>query len=496
MKIKTILGKTPMAKVYGATGDLDIANLRCKLGEDLEGALFFCLHDEKGQGIIEAIQAKQKGAFAIVSEKQLELDIPQIIVPNVRKAMATMASAFYDNAVQDLKVVGITGTNGKTTTTYIIKNILEKAGHSVGLIGTNCNMIKNEVLATSLTTPDPIELHELFYKMREAGCDYVVMEVSAHALYFDKLEGVQFEVGIFTNLSRDHLDFFENFDNYASAKFKLFNPLFTKCAIINSDDEYGRQFAKDTKIERLLTYGTDNPADCFAVDLKLNMQGSSFFINLCDQVEEMRFTIPGRYNVMNSLAAAACTYALCVSMEHIKAGLGDMKGVDGRYNVYHSPHGFDVVVDYAHTPDGLENILKSVRDITRGRIINVFGCGGNRDKTKRPIMGEISGAIANYTIITSDNPRMEDPNTIISEIEKGISNITHNYCKLENRKLAIEYALSIAQKGDTILVLGKGAENYQDIQGTKYHFCDAEVVNECLAKEKDFEVADDLELHG
>ena len=428
-------------------------------------------------------KALNLGATYVVTEIELPIDCKQIIVKNIRSAMSLMACNYYDNPSRHMKIIGVTGTNGKTTSTYILKSILEKAGYKVGLIGTNCNIINQKVVPSHLTTPDPFELQNLLMQMLNAKCDYVVMEVSAHALHYHKIDGMFFDVAIFTNLTQDHLDFFETMQNYAQAKFQLFKSNYCKIAIFNVDDEFGHIFARYSNCDRIISYALNNPSDVFAVNVDVNLSGSNFFVNAMDDLAQMHFNIGGKYNVYNVLGCVACCRALGIEMEDIVQGVEELKSVDGRYNCYKSVRGYEVVIDYAHTPDGLENLLKSVCELTKNRVITVFGCGGNRDTTKRPIMGKIAGQLSNISIITSDNPRYEDPNKIIEAIEAGIKLETDNYLKIENRASAIEYATKIAQEGDTIIIAGKGQEDYQDIKGVKHHFSDKEIVTEILKQE-------------
>ena len=446
--------------------------------------LFINLKTDIEQSLIDIEKAKLNGAKVVVTQNELNIDLPQIVVKDVRSAMALMACNFYGNPSKNMKIIGITGTNGKTTSTYIIKSILENAGYKVGLIGTNCNIIDNQILPAHLTTPDPFELQSLLKQMSDNNCDYVVMEVSAHSLYFNKVDGIYFEVGIFTNLTQDHLDFFGNMQSYAQAKSQLFKNNRCKIAVFNVDDEFGHIFARFCNCPRVISYALNNPSDVFAVNVKVDLSGSSFFVNAMDDLGQMHFNIGGRYNVYNVLGSVACCHTLGIDMDTITKGVEAVISVDGRYNTFTSPRGYGVVIDYAHTPDGLENLLKSVKELTSGRLITVFGCGGNRDATKRPLMGKISGQISNISILTSDNPRFEVPIDIIDDIESGIKLETDSYIKIENRKNAIEYATKIAQKGDTVVIAGKGQETYQEIKGVKHHFSDKEIVEDILEQER------------
>lgn len=456
--------------------NINIDNLAFSLDEIKGDTLFFCLKNDS-----KISKAKELGARAVVTEKKVDVDIPQIVVQSSRKAMALMSGNFFDNPANDLKLIGVTGTNGKTTSTYIMKSIFEADNHKVGLIGTNGYMIGGNLYACNMTTPDPIQLHEIFYKMKRANCEYVVMEVSAHALYFDKIEGLKFDAGIFTNLTQDHLDFFTNMDNYFTAKEKFFSPKFLKRAIINIDDEYGQKLLKKNAVPHTFSFGIDTPGDVFAIDINNSIDGSNFVINLFDNIDDYHFSIPGKYNVQNVLGCATCAYTLGISPQNIKNGIERLDSVNGRFQILKTPKDCYAIIDYAHTPDGIENLLKSVKSLGNNRIITVFGCGGNRDRGKRAIMGKIAGQNSNLSIITSDNPRFENPIDIILEIEKGFSPNDRHLC-IENRKLAIEYALDIAKPSDCVVICGKGAENYQEINGVKYHFSDSEIVNDWCSR--------------
>lgn len=447
--------------------------------------LFVNLKSDISSAVANVKKAVENGAKVILTQTELPISIPQAVVKDVRSAFALSACNYYDNPAEKLKIIGVTGTNGKTTSTYILKAILEKAGYKVGLIGTNCNIIGAQVIPSHLTTPDPMELQGLLSKMLNSGCEYVVMEVSAHALYYKKVDGIKFECSIFTNLTQDHLDFFENMQKYAQAKAQLFTKERTQNCVFNVDDEFGHLFARFCNADRVVSYGIDNPSDVFAVNVDVELAQSQFFVNAFDDIAEVCFRIGGKYNVYNVLGCIACCKILNIDLSTIVEGIYSVDGVDGRYNTYKSPVGYQFVVDYAHTPDGVENLLSSVKQVTNGRLIAVFGCGGNRDATKRPIMGEIAGRIADICILTSDNPRYEKPEEIIAQIEQGIKNTSANYVTIENRESAIEYASKIAKAGDVVVVAGKGQEDYQEIKGVKYHFSDKQIILKIIEKESE-----------
>ena len=466
--------------------DKEIEHLAFKLEDIKPNTLFFCLKTNYEDILSTIKQAKQLGASTVVCEQIVDEDIPQIKVPSVRKAMSVFSGKFFDNPAEKLKIVGITGTNGKTTSTYILKNILEAGDYKVGLIGTNGYMISNKLYPLNMTTPDPIELQQIFAQMVANGCEFVVMEVSAHALYFDKLEGVKFECGIFTNCTQDHLDFFKTFENYAQAKEKFFKENYLRSAVFNIDDSLGNKLFNSRNLNAL-SYSLDH-ADIYASNIVKSLKGSAFTLHNGNETTNIFFSLPGEYNIQNVLGCVACANLLGLSTEEIKMGIMKVDKVNGRFEIHRTPQNSYVVIDYAHTPDGVENILKNANDLTNGKIITVFGCGGNRDTTKRPLMGRIAGNLSDYCIITSDNPRFENPYKIIRDIEDELKKVSSNYVSIENRKVAIEYALQNSKAGDCVLILGKGAETYQEIEGVKHHFSDKEVVLDwCKSKKKAIE---------
>ncbi|MDD4316177.1 MAG: UDP-N-acetylmuramoyl-L-alanyl-D-glutamate--2,6-diaminopimelate ligase [Clostridia bacterium] len=422
-----------------------------------------------------AYQAIDNGAVCIIAEKPV--GAPHILVANTRKALAVMAGNLYSNAHKRLKIITVVGTNGKTTTTYIINSILKANGHMTAVIGTLGAVIDNKRIKTDLTTPDPLEMHRLFAEAEKSGAEYVIMEVSAHAIYFSKLEGVTAEVAVFTNVSQDHLDFFGTMENYTKVKTSYFEKSKIKLGIINSDDIYGRSILHSGKA-LFLSYGIDNPADVFAVDAVSFGEKTRFLVNACDDVADITVPLLGKFNIYNTLAAIAVAKALSVPLSIVRKALASMKEIRGRFNIIKSD--ITVIIDYAHTPDGLENLLKAAKTVEGGKLITVFGCGGNRDAAKRPIMGRIAGAYSDFCIITSDNPRLEEPMSIITQIEKGMRESTQNYICIKDRTNAIAYAVSFAKKGDKVVIAGKGAENYIDIMGKKIPYSDKKAVTAAL----------------
>lgn len=477
MKLGALL-KAISYKEFSGSEDTEICGLCTDSQKIKAGELFFCYKGENFDSHDFVAEAEKAGASAIICERKLNCALPQIIVEDGRKAVAPAARAFYGYADKKLKIVGITGTNGKTTTTYMLESIFKSAGKSAGVIGTLGISYADKFVSPELTTPDPIFLHNILSDMAACGVEYVFMEVSAHALYFDKIGGLTFDVGIFTNCTQDHLDFFENMHEYAECKKLLFKDGRCKYAVINSDDKLGVKLISETK--GAVCYGLKNPADVFAVDIEEKINGTSFVINLFDELYEMNLNLPALHNVYNAMSAAACAKILGVKTEHIAAGLNNLKKVSGRLERVAQYNGAEIFVDFAHTPDGLEKSLQALRKLCRGKLYCLFGCGGNRDKTKRPIMGEIAAKYSDFCIITSDNPRFEDPYEIITQITEGIKPSGKKYVTVTERETATEYAVKLLSSGDILLVAGKGGEYYQEIMGIKHSYNDNAVIRKII----------------
>ena len=449
-----------------------------------ENGLFFCIRGGRVDAHDFAPQALANGCTALVVERRLELTCPQVVVTDVRAAMTRIASAFNGHPERRMRLVGVTGTKGKTTTTYLLKSILEAAGISCGIIGTTGCIAGNTKLPSHLTTPDPIEMFSILRMMADAGVQVVCMEVSAHALYLRKLVGVTFEAAAYTNLSQDHLDFFGTMENYFRAKCLLFSSNMARNAAVNVDEETAEQVCAELSCP-LLTYGISGQADLFARDIEITETGVSFTLNLRNlHTERVHLLLTGMFNVYNALAAAACALILGVSLADIRAGLEAVVSVPGRVEMLGTATPYRMILDYSHSPDALSNILRTVREFCRGRLILVFGCGGDRDKGKRPMMGEIAGRLADYSILTSDNPRYEDPMAILAAIERGIQPTGAEYEVIENRRDAIRQAMEIAVGGDIIVLAGKGHETYQEIAGVRHPFDEKSVVAELLEEMK------------
>lgn len=477
MKLTELARSIPAGASVSA--EAEVTGLVCDSRKVKKGDLYFCLPGLRVDGHNFAKAAEDAGAAALVVERKLPVDLPQVLVEDARAAMSYMAQCFYGYPAGEMHGVGITGTKGKTTTSFLVRAIARHAGHKVGLMGTVCTYIGEEEEPASLTTPDPIDVQSLLRRMKDAGCDFYVMEVSAHALDLRKLVGMKFDQGIFTNFSQDHLDYFGTMETYRRAKEKFFDPFYIGHAVVNADDEAGKYMLGRVPAT---TYGVSVPADAYANEIEILESGVSYRLHWKDVVLPLHLHISGIFNVYNSMAAAVACLEMGISPEDVKAGLESVTVVPGRIEPLPTHTPYRVILDYAHSPASLESILKTIRQFTRGRLICVFGCGGGRDKEKRPIMGEISGRLADFSVLTSDNPRLEDPMDILRAIEEGIKRTTGPYVVIENRREAIRYAMQMGQPGDVIVLAGKGHETYQDIGGQKHPFDEKVVVREILAE--------------
>lgn len=453
---------------FEGCGEIDVNNVVSDSRKVTPGCLFVCIKGYQTDGHEYAAMAEEKGAAAILAQDKIDVSCPVIYMDNTRRGMAVACAAFHGSPSKKFRLVGITGTNGKTTTAFLVRHILTNLGLKVGLIGTNYNMIGDEIYDTDHTTPDVFELQALFSKMAEAKVDIVVMEVSSHALYLDRVYGCEYEVGVFTNLTQDHLDFHKTMENYRDAKGILFN--MCKKGVVNADDEASASFLKTGSCE-FSTYSVNSASNLKAENISFTESGVAFTAG----GTEFSLAIPGEFSVYNALCAISAVKALGYDMEAIAENLKTAKGVKGRAQVVDLGFDFTVIIDYAHTPDGIENILQAVRGFAKGRVVILFGCGGDRDPIKRPLMGKAASSLADFCIVTSDNPRTEKPSAIIDQILPGV---TGDYVVIENRREAIEYAIRNAKKDDVIVLAGKGHENYQIIGKEKRHFDEEEILFE------------------
>ncbi len=442
------------------------------------GTLFVCIKGGTFDGHDAAQQMLDKGCCAVVCERDLGLGDRQIVVEDTRGIYPLICAAWFDNPQNKLTLIGVTGTNGKTTITTMIKKVLTSMGSKVGLIGTCQNEIGERIYPTSRTTPEPYDLYELFSKMVEAGCDYAVMEVSSQGLEQKRVNACRYKVGIFTNLTQDHLDVHGTMENYYQAKKILFD--ISDTAIINCDDEYGRRYIKEVTCP-VKTYSVGGEADFMADDVVLCASGVKYVFSDHETKHNVTFPMPGLFNVSNSLAVIACMQTLGFDIERAIKALATAGGVRGRAEIVPTHRDFTVICDYAHTPDALVNVLKAIRECSVGKVKCLFGCGGNRDATKRPLMAAAAADNSDFLIVTSDNPRNEDPEDIIKDILVGLEDKTTPYIKICDRREAIHWAVRNAEKDDIIVLAGKGHEDYQILAGgVKIHFDEREVVAEAL----------------
>lgn len=474
MKLKELLRGIPVLEST-ADPELDIEDVCYDSRKAGKGSLFVAISGFASDGNRFIPMALGKGAVAVVTAKKPEGTVPYILVESDRLALALLGCNFYGHPAKSMTVIGVTGTNGKTSSTLILKQVLEHClGARVGLVGTMANMIGEEILPTERTTPESFELQKLFAQMRDVGCTHVVMEVSSHAVVLERIGGIHFDVAAFTNLTEDHLDFHKTMDAYCDAKAELFR----RCdrAVINVDDGYSKRILGAAQCP-VLTTGIEGPADLRAEAPALHAEGITFTACYGGERADVALPIPGRFTVYNALTVMGIALQLGISLSDCAAALGTVAGVKGRVEVVPTPQTpYSVLIDYAHTPDGLENVLTSVRDFCKGRLIAVFGCGGDRDPLKRPIMGKIGVSLSDIAVITSDNPRTEDPMAIINDILAGVRKEDGEYIVIEDRRRAIRYAMDIAEKDDIIVLAGKGHETYQDIGGEKHHLDEREEV--------------------
>lgn len=445
-----------------------------------KGSVFVCIKGDNFDGHTAAAEMLKKGASAVICEYSLGLK-KEVVVKNTRSAYAIMCANFFSNPAKELKLIGLTGTNGKTTSTYLIKSLLESAGKKVGLIGTMQNMIGDEVFETSYTTPTAYELQSLFRKMADAGCEYCVMEVSSQALAQGRVDGLHFAVAVFTNLTQDHLDFHGSMENYRAAKKILFRRCDT--AIINKDDANGAYMAQGLECKVLTYSAKDNSADFVAKNITLTSKGITYELLGNGIIDRVKCPIPGKFTVYNSLAAACVAVSVGIEFSAICAAFKNVSGVKGRIEVVPTDTDYTVIIDYAHSPDGLINILSSVKEFAQNRVIVVFGCGGDRDRNKRPKMADAAASLADFVVLTSDNPRTEDPEQIVNDAAQGLKGHKVDKKIIVDRTEAIRFALGEAKAGDVIVLAGKGHETYQIIGKEKRHYDEREIVSSILAGE-------------
>lgn len=481
MKLKELLRGMEILQMH-ADPEINIHNVVYDTRKTImPGDLFVAISGFAFDGNSYIEQAMAQGAVAVVTAKKPEKDIPYILVSSDRMALAMLGINFFGEPAKSMKMIGVTGTNGKTSVTLLTKHVLERVlGAKVGLIGTMENLIGQEVIPTERTTPENFELQQLFAAMRSAGCEYCVMEVSSHAIALDRVGGVEFDVAAFTNLSEDHLIFHKTMENYCDTKAKLFHRC--KAAVFNRDDSWYPRISAGVTCP-VITTAAKSDAMLRAENVSMEAQRVSFTAVYKEEKVAVSLPIPGCFTVYNALTVLGIVLQLGISLTDAAATLATASGVKGRVEVVPTPgKPYTVLIDYAHTPDGLENVLSSVRKFCKGRLITVFGCGGDRDSGKRPVMGKIGTDLSDFAVITSDNPRNEDPNAIIQDVLKGITRGSDAYVVIEDRRKAIRYAMDKAEKNDIIVLAGKGHETYQEIRGVKYPLDERVEVNEYLSE--------------
>ena len=478
MKLKELLADITVLK---ATADMEteIVHVAYDSRKVQPGGMFVAITGFATDGNRFIPMAMEKGAAVIVTAREPETEIPYVLVESDRLALAYIGRNFFGNPAASMQMIGVTGTNGKTSSTLLLKHVLETVkGAKVGLMGTMENIIGDEHIPADRTTPESFELQALLARMRDAGCTHVIMEVSSHAIALDRVAGITYDVAAFTNLTEDHLDFHITMENYADTKAILFQHC--RKAVGNRDDSWYDRICGGAECP-VLTFSVRDQADLYATDMELLSDGVRFTAVSGETNAEVKLAIPGKFTVYNALNVLGMAMQLGISLPAAAEALRSAQGVKGRVEVVPTPgKPYTILIDYAHSPDGLENVLSSCKGFCKGRLIAVFGCGGDRDPIKRPIMGKIGTDIADYAIITSDNPRTEDPNKIIEDIVKGIDAGKNNYEIIENRPQAIRHAMDIAGKNDIIILAGKGHETYQEICGVKHHLDEREVVAACL----------------
>jgi UDP-N-acetylmuramoyl-L-alanyl-D-glutamate--2,6-diaminopimelate ligase len=449
-----------------------------------EGSLFICIKGYTVDGHDYAAAAVENGASAVVAERPLDLDVPVIVVRDTQRAMSVLADAFYNHPTQKLKLIGITGTNGKTTTSHLVDKIFRDAKHVTGLIGTMYTKIDETIYETKNTTPDSVTLQKAFHEMVERRVDTAIMEVSSHALELGRVHGCDYDIAVFTNLTQDHLDFHGNMENYKHAKSLFFSQLGNaylenrpKFAVLNADDAATEDFIKWTAAH-VLTYGIDTEAHLMAKDIHITANGTEFTFVTPQVSRKITLKLAGKFNIYNVLAAIGTALCAGLPLESIISSIETVEGVSGRFELVNAGQDFSVIVDYAHTPDSLENVLKTIGEFAKNKVFAIVGCGGDRDKTKRPIMAKIATELASDPIFTSDNPRTENPKQILKDMETGV--IGKSYKVIEDRKEAINYAVSQAKQGDVVLIAGKGHETYQIIGAEVHDFDDRAVAREAI----------------
>ncbi|MBQ1187050.1 MAG: UDP-N-acetylmuramoyl-L-alanyl-D-glutamate--2,6-diaminopimelate ligase [Clostridia bacterium] len=473
-----MLLKELLPTINSDMGNIEVVDITCDSRKVQNGFAFVCINGFNSDGHDYAKKAVEAGASVIIAERETG-ESCEVIVEDTHAAYAEMSANYFGNPSKNFKLLGVTGTNGKTSVTYMLKAIIEEQGYKTGVIGTIQNLIGDKVVESVNTTPDAYNLNALFKRMSDEGCQYVIMECSSHALDQKRIYNLAFEVAAFTNLTQDHLDYHVTMENYLEAKKKLFS--MCKNAVVNADDKYGKIIASQATCN-LLTYAIEDRNATFSANgINMKPDGIEYEMVTDYNIKRIRLKTGGKFSVYNSLCAAVCAKALGFKEDDIALALEKLEGVKGRAEVVKTGKNFTVIIDYAHTPDGLQNILSTFKELKKGRLVCLFGCGGNRDATKRPIMGSIAAKMSDFVIVTSDNPRLEEPSLIIKDILEGMKDSKTPYKVIENRIEAIKYAVQNAREGDIIVLAGKGHETYQILGTEKIHLDEREVIAEAIS---------------
>lgn len=481
MKLEEIIGDYKIHSIKGNKG-IDIKSIKNDSRKIEKGDMFIAERGYTVDGHDYIEKAVANGAVALVVEEDLDTDVTCVRVENSVEAMAKFSSNFYGKPWEKIRMIGITGTNGKTSTTYLLKSIFEQNKKKIGIIGTNGALIDNREVKIDNTTPNSLVIHSILNDMTKEDIDTCIMEVSSHALDLNRVKYMDYDIGIFTNISKDHLDYHDTMEKYFKAKSKLFSKT-KKYNIVNIDEEYGRRLIDEIQSEvPLITYGINDKADIFASNIEHGLSFIKFTLHTPEGNRAIRLNTPGEFSVYNALAAASASFACEIPLDDIKKGLERLQGVRGRFEVVPTDEDYTVIIDFAHTADGLEKVLRVIDEFAKARKIVVFGAGGNRDKTKRPEMGETVGLHADLSVVTSDNPRNENPEAIIDDVLVGTKKSGGQYVKIIERKEAIKYALDNARKNDIILLAGKGHETYTLINNEKISFDERQIVIDYLKK--------------
>lgn len=480
MKLNEILKDIEVKQIIGNIKNIEIENLSDNTNNVKKDTLFICVKGLRVDSHKFYLDAIKNGALAFVVEEKLNTKLPQIVVKDTRAITGKLANNFYNKPLKNIKLVSLVGTNGKTTTSYLIKDILESAGKKVGVIGTSGSVVDSMPIKTSLTTPDTLQLFEVFDKMKKQDVEVIVLELSAHAISFKKHCGFKSDITAFTNLTREHLDFFASYEDYKETKISVFNSKFTNKAVINVDDATGLILLRKADVP-ITTYGVKNASDVFLINLKMNLMSSNFVVNIDDEIGLINFNLPAKYNAYNALCAASVCFELGLGPNQIFKGLNNAHQVNGRFNITAVGKNNYVIIDYAHSIKALENLLKNVKSLSKSNIITVFGLPGNRDQTNRKEMGKIASKYSKKVIVTSDNPDLENPLRIMGQIAEGVE--CSKLIKIEDRKKAIEKALSIIKEKDVIVIAGKGDETYQIVNNVRQKYNDLLTLKQILKRQ-------------